>query len=62
LPGQYLDLIKRPGSGALKSVLVDDFPLWLLAALPFSLASVWALIGVALLFVSFWAAYETGCI
>jgi hypothetical protein len=62
LPGQYLDLVKRPGSGALKSVLVDDFPLWLLAGLPFTVASGWAVLGIAFLFASFWAVYETGYI
>ncbi len=60
LPGQYLDLIKRPRTGALKSVLVDDFPLWVLASLPYSFAAGWAFIGLALLFVSFWAVYEIG--
>jgi hypothetical protein len=62
LPGQYLDMVKRPGSGALKSVLVDDFPLWILAGMPFTLASGWSVLGAALLFVSFWAVYETGYI
>jgi hypothetical protein len=62
LPGQYLDRIKRPGSGALKSVLVDDFPLWVLASLPLVLTSGWGFIGIACLFVSFWAVYEVGYI
>jgi hypothetical protein len=60
LPGQYLDLIKRPRSGALKSVLVDDFPLWVLSSFPLALVSPWTVLGLAFLFVSFWAIYEAG--
>ncbi|SHE59354.1 hypothetical protein SAMN05444339_101828 [Loktanella atrilutea] len=61
LPGLYLTRIKRPGARYIRrSILQDDFALWVLASVwlaPFPILHVMGLLG---LLVSFWAVYELG--
>lgn len=61
LPGTYLTFFKRPGTSPLRPLLVDDFPIWWLAALPVA-ATPFGTLGLFLLFVSFWCIYEAGYI
>ena len=61
LPGLYTSRVKRPGKRYIyRSVISDDFSVWVLASIPFALETWSHVAGLALLSVSFWAIYETG--
>jgi hypothetical protein len=61
LPGLYTSRVKRPGKRYIyRSVISDDFSIWVLASLPFALQTWSHVAGLALLSISFWAIYETG--
>ncbi len=61
LPGLYTSRVKRPGMRYIyRSIISDDFSIWVLASIPFALETAPHVAGLALLSVSFWAIYETG--
>ena len=61
LPGDYLAYVKRPGLRAARlRLLGEDLTLWLLAALSLHPPGLLGLVGIACLFLSFWAVYEIG--
>ena len=61
LPGLYTSRVKRPGMRYIyRSVISDDFSVWVLASIPFALETWSHVAGLALLSISFWAIYETG--
>jgi hypothetical protein len=62
LPGQYLSRVKRPGERYIsRSILQDDFAVWVLAALGFVLAQpLLHFAGLLCLLLSFWSIYECG--
>lgn len=61
LPGRYISKVKRPGKKYLRrSVLQDEFPLWILASAPLATSFAPFAAGMALLLLSFWAIYEQG--
>jgi hypothetical protein len=61
LPGLYTSRVKRPGKRYIyRSVISDDYSVWVLASIPLALQPWPHVIGLALLSVSFWAIYETG--
>jgi hypothetical protein len=61
LPGQYLARVKRPGERYVaRSILRDDFPLWVLCSIALAPLPVPHVLGLGLLLVSFWAIYERG--
>jgi hypothetical protein len=63
LPGLYTSRVKRPGKRYIyRSVISDDYSIWVLASIPFALHTLPHVAGLALLSVSFWAIYETGYI
>jgi hypothetical protein len=62
LPGQYLSRVKRPGERYIsRSILQDDFAVWVLASLGFTLAQpLLHFAGLLCLLLSFWSIYECG--
>ena len=61
LPGLYTSRVKRPGKRYIyRSVISDDYSVWVLASIPLALHPWPHIAGLALLSVSFWAIYETG--
>jgi hypothetical protein len=62
LPGKYLLKIKRPDDRLyiVRTILWEDFALWLLCSIWLAALPMMHLIGLLLLLVSFWAVYERG--
>jgi hypothetical protein len=61
LPLEYTHRVKRPGlSYVQRSILGDDYALWLLASIAVSVAPIPHAIGLLLLVLSFWTIYELG--
>jgi hypothetical protein len=62
LPGQYLTHVKRPGERYIsRGILQEDFALWLLASLGFTLMQpLRHVAGLLFLLLSFWSIYECG--
>jgi hypothetical protein len=62
LPGQYLSRVKRPGERYIsRGILQDDFAVWVLASLSFTLAQpLLHFTGLLCLLFSFWTIYECG--
>ena len=61
IPGMYTSRIKRPGIRYIyRSIVSDEFSLWVLASIPLVTQPGLHVLGLALLCVSFWAIYETG--
>jgi phosphoserine phosphatase len=61
LPGQYLSLVKRPGTRYIwRSVLQEDLVCWYLCSVALYASPLFHLFAIMLLMLSFWAIYETG--
>ncbi len=61
LPGQYLTHVKRPGARYIvRSILQEDFALWLLSSIALAALPVPHILGLFFLLASFWAIYERG--
>lgn len=59
LPGDYLSRVKRPGKGALRSLVLYDLLPWLLIGLSIT-PGIYQFVGLIALFFSMWAVYEIG--
>lgn len=61
-PGRYLMKVKRPGDRRYiaRSILWEDFTLWLLCAISMASLPLVLLPGLGLLLLSFWSIYEQG--
>lgn len=61
LPGDYISRVKHPGEHyAIHGILLEDFPLWFLAAVGATSQPLGLLAGLTLLLFSFWTIYERG--
>lgn len=61
LPLEYTHRIKRPGLNYIqRSILGDDYMVWLVASIVIASAPITHAIGLLLLIVSFWTIYELG--
>ncbi|MGE0311735.1 MAG: HAD family hydrolase [Lautropia sp.] len=61
LPGLYISRVKRPNVNFIyRSIVSDEFSIWVLASLVFASESILHVAGLALLSLSFWAIYECG--
>ena len=61
-PGRYLMKVKRPDDRPyiVRSVLWEDFTLWVLCSVGLAAAPVQHVVGLLLLLISFWSIYERG--
>ena len=61
MPGLYISRVKRPGVRYIyRSIISDEFSIWVLASITLVAQPVLHIVGLALLSMSFWAIYETG--
>jgi hypothetical protein len=61
LPLEYTHRIKRPGLGYIqRSILGDDYMVWLVASIVIASAPISHAIGLLLMILSFWTIYELG--
>jgi hypothetical protein len=61
-PFEYSTKVKRPGKSYLRKIILHDFVIWIICALPYLLQNPTAILGVVSLFIAFWAVYEIGYI
>lgn len=59
LPGDYLNRVKRPNQGALRSLVLYDLIPWVLIGLTVT-STLFDVLGLVALFFSMWAVYEIG--
>lgn len=63
LPGRYLSVVKRPKSGYFRrQVIREDLALWIISGVYLADRPIAHIIGLAVLMLSFWSAYEIGYI
>ncbi len=61
VPGLYISRVKRPNLRFIyRSIISDEFSVWVLASLMFATQPLLHIAGLALLSLSFWAIYECG--
>jgi hypothetical protein len=61
LPGQYLSLVKRPGTRYIvRGIVQEDFAFWVLSSIALAGYPLVHVLGLSFLLVSFWAIYERG--